>query len=763
MKLPLQRFFVSIGMLSLGLISANAQITENFDNITLLAGNGWSLQNLSTPVGSTNWSQGPDLGGGGPFNSFNGATNAFISANYNNTGNTGTISNWLMAPNVTLRNGDVFTFYTRKVSPDSYADRLEVRMSTNGASTNAGVNATTVGDFTTLLLSINPSLVLGVYPTNWTQYTITISGLSAPTSGRLAFRYFVTGAGLSGTNSDFIGIDAFTYTPYVCPSLSMTPTSLPGGTAGTSYNQSLSQTGALGSPTYSVTAGALPPGVTLSASGNISGTPTATGTFNFNVTVNDNSGCTGTQAYSITMVCPLGGANLSTFPALCSNVTPYTLIEGAPAGGTYSGTGVSAGSFDPSVGSQTITYSLTDAYGCPQSTNAILTVNAAPTVSQTPFTAVCDNAGMVNLSGGSPAGGTYSGTGVSGSQFDPTSGTQNITYTYTDANGCSNIAAQMQTVNTAPTVTQSPLPDVCDNGGLVTLSGGSPAGGTYSGTGVSGGQFDPTGGPQLITYTYTDANGCSNSDSQTETVNIAPTVSLSSFTAVCSYDALVLLTEGSPVGGLYTGTGVTAGQFDPASGTQNITYTFTDANGCANSDAQVFTVNSQPTVSVVPSNATPCASYAPITLTGSPVGGTYFGSAALSGNAFDPAVAGVGPHQVSYTFTDGTTGCADTASTTITVGACAGIENIDLNSLVLVYPNPADEQISISFDANMANGNHIVEIYTMEGKMVFKKEILLNGTNHIETLNIATYSQGSYLMIITNMTGEKIVKKFIKK
>jgi hypothetical protein len=94
-------------------------IIENFDNITLLAGNGWSLQNLSTPVGSTNWFQGTNVAAGGPFDSFNGVANSYIGANYNNTGNTGTISNWLMMPNRTLRNGDVITFYSRKVAPDS--------------------------------------------------------------------------------------------------------------------------------------------------------------------------------------------------------------------------------------------------------------------------------------------------------------------------------------------------------------------------------------------------------------------------------------------------------------------------------------------------------------------------------------------------------------------------------------------------------------------------------------------------------------------
>lgn len=60
-----------------------------------------------------------------------------------------------------------------------------------------------------MLLSVNPSLITGVYPTSWTKFTATVSGLAGPTSGRVAFRYFVTNGGPSGANSDYIGIDEF--------------------------------------------------------------------------------------------------------------------------------------------------------------------------------------------------------------------------------------------------------------------------------------------------------------------------------------------------------------------------------------------------------------------------------------------------------------------------------------------------------------------------------------------------------------------------
>lgn len=310
-------------LLMAGLLSqANAQsFTEDFDNITTLTGAGWVQTNASAPVGANPvWFQGTNVSAvptPGPFNAYNGAANAYIAVNFSSTsGGSGIISNWLMTPNRTFRNGDVLTFFTRRPTPNptEYPDRLEVRLSTNGASTNTGAGATAVGDYTTLLLSINPTLVTGVYPAVWTQYTITVSGLPAPTSGRMAFRYFVTSAGPTGTNSDYIGLDNVAYTPYVCPAFTVSPAggALANGTFGQAYSTSLGQTGALGAPSYAVTAGALPPGLTVSAGGTISGTPTATGTFNFTVTVNDASGCSGSQSYSITVN---QGAQSISFPA----------------------------------------------------------------------------------------------------------------------------------------------------------------------------------------------------------------------------------------------------------------------------------------------------------------------------------------------------------------------------------------------------------------------------------------------------------------
>lgn len=355
--------------------------SEGFDNITNLSSSGWVLNNMSSPVGNISWFQGTDIANGGPFNSYNGASNSYIGANYNSVYQSGTISNWLISPVRTFNNGDIIKFYTR-ASPDNlWADRLEVRLSQNGSSSNVGASATSVGDFSNILLTINPNLLLNVYPyTNWTQYTITISGLSGPTSGRFAFRYFVTSAGLNGTHSDYIGIDNVEYVT-VCTPITVSASGLTSGTTGVAYNGSLSQTGANGTATYSISGGTLPPGLTLNSNGSITGTPTTPGLYNFAVTATGSNGCSGSVTTSIVVSCPTNNATFTSGTIVCSNGGLYTLIEGQPAGGTYTGSGVTNGVFDPSVGTQTITYMVTDAYNCTNTATGTITVSPAPTFS----------------------------------------------------------------------------------------------------------------------------------------------------------------------------------------------------------------------------------------------------------------------------------------------------------------------------------------------------------------------------------------------
>jgi hypothetical protein len=157
---------------------------------------------------------------------------------------------------------------------------------------------------------------------------------------------------------------------------------------------------------------------------------------------------------------------------------------------------------------------LTGSNGCDSIVTLNLTVKAAPTVTQSAIPAICSNSGNLTLSGGSPAGGVYSGTGVVGAVFSPSAGTQAVTYSYTE-NGCTGTAATTITVNPAPMVSFiSPVNVLCPRQAPLTLTGGTPAGGVYSGAGVSDGVMNPAMlelGDYPVNYSYTDNKGCENS------------------------------------------------------------------------------------------------------------------------------------------------------------------------------------------------------------------------------------------------------------
>jgi len=203
-------------------ISQN-QFSFGFDGTTAaMLASGWQSTNQSSPVGASTWQNasftlpltGPIFGSGNtttlPVGQA-GGDNSFALVNFNSTTGTGTISNWLITPDITVQNGDIVTFYSRKGTDGTtdYPDRLELRMSTTATVLPSG-GSTGLGSFTTVCTSVNPSLLGGfVYPKVWTQYSYTVTGLAGPTAVKFAFRYFVTNGGPSGANSDIIGIDTF--------------------------------------------------------------------------------------------------------------------------------------------------------------------------------------------------------------------------------------------------------------------------------------------------------------------------------------------------------------------------------------------------------------------------------------------------------------------------------------------------------------------------------------------------------------------------
>lgn len=152
--------------------------------------------------------------------------------------------------------------------------------------------------------------------------------------------------------------------------ITLTPTSLTNATVATSYSQSITASGGTASYTFAITAGALPPGLTLTTGGTLSGTPTAGGSFNFTITATDASSFTGARAYSLTVdvptitIVPMSLPSATQGSAYSQSITAsggttsysYAITAGVlPAGltlangGTLSGTPTVSGTFNFTV------------------------------------------------------------------------------------------------------------------------------------------------------------------------------------------------------------------------------------------------------------------------------------------------------------------------------------------------------------------------------------------------------------------------------
>jgi len=402
------------------------------------------------------------------------------------------------------------------------------------------------------------------------------------------------------------------------------------------------------------------------------------GTHTITYTYTDIHGCTNTHSENV-IIHPLPVVTLSALNSVCVNAVPFALYGGLPIGGTYTGNGVLNNMFYPAtvgVGTYQITYTYTDNFGCINFTVKPITVNPLPVVSFSGLASYyCFTNTTVTLTG-TPSGGIFSGAGIVGNTFHPVTagiGFHSITYTFTNSNTCTSSQTQLVEVKALPVVDFSGLDTTyCLDAAPVTLSG-FPGGGTFSGPGITDSTFTPSvagSGIHTITYTYTDIYGCVNVHSQNVKINTLPVVTLAALNPVCVDHAPFALYGGLPSGGTYSGTGVINNIFNPAlagAGTHPITYTYTNNLGCTSFAVKPLTVNPLPVVTFTGLGTYYCNSSDSVVLTGNPSGGTFSGPG-ITGHVFNPLIAGVGFHSITYSYTDANT-CTSTETQTVEVKA----------------------------------------------------------------------------------------------
>ncbi|WP_425421172.1 GEVED domain-containing protein [Phaeodactylibacter xiamenensis] len=378
-----------------------------------------------------------------------------------------------------------------------------------------------------------------------------------------------------------------------------------------------------------------PTNVTSNASGEVVIMNLNAGNYT-NIILEDPNGCSGAAASAslsdpaaptVTLNDPADACIDGTDMSFTGSPAPVggatgTFSSNAPAGFTDNGDGTASLDVSASgAGVYTITYSYTDASGCAANQMVSVEVFALPTVTLNDPADVCIDGSDMNFTA-TPMGGTFSTTAPAG--FTPNNaagtavldvsaagaGTYDVTYTYTDGNGCEASQTVSVEVFALPTVTLNDPADVCIDGSDMNFTA-TPMGGTFSTTAPSG--FTPNNaagtavldvsaagaGTYDVTYTFTDGNGCEASQTVSVEVFALPTVTFSPIADLCLEDGRQTLGGGMPTGGEYSGTGVTDNgngetfDFDPAiagAGTITVTYTYTDGNGCTNSNTATITV-----------------------------------------------------------------------------------------------------------------------------------------------------------------------------
>lgn len=329
----------------------------------------------------------------------------------------------------------------------------------------------------------------------------------------------------------------------VISTLTISTTSpLPGGEVGVTYSQTLAATGGTPPYTWSVTAGALPAGLTLSTSGALTGTPSTAGAFNFTAQATDSNHVTASAPFTLAIAGPLG---ISTAPTLSSGsvnsnysqnlaasggVTPYAwaLVGGTlPPGLTLSGSGAITG-VPVAAGTFPFTAKVTDALGATTSRQFTIAIVSGLTISS-PTTLPGATVGVsysysflasggatpyiwAILNGAPPSGltlqtnGTLAGTPT-------TAGSVSFTVQVTDSQGHKASEPVSITVSGALSITTSALPGGAAGAGYsqsLAASGGTPpyvwslAGGALPGglslsaAGAISGTINTTG-----TFTFT--------------------------------------------------------------------------------------------------------------------------------------------------------------------------------------------------------------------------------------------------------------------
>ncbi len=561
-------------------------------------------------------------------------------------------------------------------TPAGSAGTASVRVTTAGGTNAANALYTYVAAPTVAAVSQTVG-----YDSSATPITLSLGGGTAASVAVATAATHGT-ATASGTTitytpaTGFFGTDTFTYTatnatgtssPATAtitvspPVISVTPTTLAGGTVGTAYNHNLSPSGGQAPYSFATTlaSGALPAGLSLGASGTISGTPTASGVFTFTVSGTDSSTLTHAGFTSATI-----SLTIAVAAPTVSSISP---TSGPTAGGTsvtITGTNL--------TGATAVTIGGTAA-------TSVVVVNATTITATTPAGTAGTASVRVTTAGGTNAA--------------------NALYTYVAA---PTVAAVSQTVGYDSSAT--PITLSLGGGAAASVAVATAAGhGTATASGTTITYTPATGFFGTDTFTYTATNATGTSSPATATITVSPPVisvtpttlaggtvgtaysqSLSPSGGQAPYSFATTLASGALPAGLSLGASGTISGTPTASGVFTFTVSGTDSSTLTHAGFTSATISltiavAAPTVSSISPTSGPTAGGTSVTITGTNLTGA---TAVTIGGTAATSVVVVNATTITATTPAGTAGTASVRVTT------AGGTNAANNLFTYAAPAP---------------------------------------------------------------------------
>ncbi len=262
-------------------------------------------------------------------------------------------------------------------------------------------------------------------------------------------------------------------------------------------------------------------------------------------------------------------------------------------------------------------------------------------------------------------------------------------------------------------------------------------------------------GTYTVSLVATNLLGASTVFNQTVIVNALPTVNLIASNYVTCKNGTVIQLVGTPSGGTYNGAGIVNTVFNPNNvneGPNKVDYLYTDNIGCKNTANITIQVNPLPVVSVGQTPDTVCLNSSAIALSGSPLGGTFFGSG-INNNNYTPVPSPSGYNTIYYTYTD-LNGCTNIDTKQISVSNCLGLDNQKIEKkIILVYPNPNGGTFMIKATKNITSE---LVLFDLSGKLI-KNIILNNSNNFIQAVNLKV---GAYFLT-GKVDGVEVQEKIV--